>query len=93
MKIIWITGGSSGIGLATAKKFLQNNWKVIISARNLDKLLKIQKEILKNSQNKHLYVYQCDISNRSIVAKTIEKIIHELGSIDLAILNASLFTK
>jgi len=45
MKIIWITGGSSGIGLATAKKFLQNNWKVIISARNLDKLLKIQKEI------------------------------------------------
>ena len=38
MKTIWITGGSSGIGLETAKKFTQNNWKVIISSRNSETL-------------------------------------------------------
>ena len=92
MKIIWITGGSSGIGLATAKKFLQNNWKVAISARNYDKLLKAKEGLLKNSQNKHLYVYSCDISNRNIVAETIEKIIKELGHIDIAILNAAAYS-
>ena len=39
-KRIWITGGSSGIGFATAKKFLKNNWTVIISSSNNDKLKK-----------------------------------------------------
>ena len=37
-KIIWITGGSSGIGFATAKHFLKNNWIVIISSSNIEKL-------------------------------------------------------
>ena len=32
MQTIWITGGSSGIGFATAKEFLGNNWQVIISS-------------------------------------------------------------
>ena len=92
MKIIWITGGSSGIGFATAKKFLKNNWKVIISARNHDKLLKAKDEILKYSQNQHLYIYKCDISNQSIVAETVEKIIKDIGMIDLAILNAAAYS-
>ena len=39
MQIIWITGGSTGIGYSVAKKFLENNWKVIISARDIEKLL------------------------------------------------------
>ena len=41
LKTIWITGGSSGIGAATAKKFNENNWQVIISSRNYNKLNKI----------------------------------------------------
>ena len=38
MQTIWITGGSSGIGFSTAKKFLENKWQVIISSGNLEKL-------------------------------------------------------
>ena len=38
MKTIWITGGSTGIGFATAKYFLKNNWNVIISSSNIEKL-------------------------------------------------------
>ena len=37
-KIIWITGGSSGIGFATAKHYLKNNWIVVISSSNNEKL-------------------------------------------------------
>ena len=39
-KIIWITGGSSGIGFATAKHYLKNNWIVVISSSNNEKLQK-----------------------------------------------------
>ena len=37
-KIIWIAGGSTGIGRATAIEFIKNGWTVIINARNKDNL-------------------------------------------------------
>ena len=92
MKLVWITGGSTGIGFATAKKFLNNNWKVVISSRNYEKLDTAKKEILTHSNNNNIYIYQCDISKRDDVTKTINKITTELGNIDLAILNAAAYS-
>ena len=92
MKIIWITGGSSGIGFATAKKFLDNNWKVIISSKNEEKLSKSKKKLLEGSNNKNLFAYQCDISNRDHVKKTINNITKEIGYINLALLNAAAYS-
>src|SRR6056300_1064023 len=43
--VIWITGGSSGIGFATAKYFLKNNWNVIISSSNIEKLTNAKNKI------------------------------------------------
>ena len=51
MKTVWITGGSSGIGLSTAKKFFNKNWRVIISARDYSKLVLAKNEILKKTKN------------------------------------------
>jgi len=92
LKIIWITGGSTGIGFATAKKFLSNGWKVIISSRNFKKLQDAQKIILQKSLNKHLYIYQCDISDRKQVKTTVNKILKNIGEINLAILNAAAYS-
>ena len=92
MKIIWITGGSSGIGLATAEKFLDNGWKVIISARNITKLEEAKEKLSKNSANKDVYIYECDISKRDQVKNTIDKIISAHKNIDLAMLNAAAYS-
>ena len=92
MNIVWITGGSSGIGFATAKKFLNNNWKVVISSRNNEKLLRAKNLILKTEDNKELYYYQCDISDRNQVIDVVEKITKNLGGINLAILNAAAYS-
>ena len=92
MQIIWITGGSTGIGFATAKKFLDNNWKVVISARNTDKLESAKKKLLKDSLNKEIHIYACDISKRNEVKNTIDKINNEVGFINLAILNAAAYS-
>ena len=80
MKTIWITGGSSGIGLATAKKFIINNWRVIISSRNNEKLDKAKKEILSLSNKKEVYALKCDISNKEEVHKTVNKIDQKYGN-------------
>ena len=92
MKIVWITGGSSGIGFSTAKKFLNNNWIVIISSRNSEKLILAKDKMLKDCNNKQLYTFECDISNREDVINTISKITSNLGKINLAILNAAAYS-
>ena len=44
-KVIWITGGSTGIGKALALKFANNGWTVAISAR--------REHLLKEVEDKH----------------------------------------
>ena len=72
MQIIWITGGSSGIGLATAKKFLQNNWSVVISSSNLEKLNKAKEKISLSVNIENLHIVQCDISKKNEVEKVVD---------------------
>ena len=91
-KIIWITGGSSGIGFATAKYFLQNNWIVIISSSNTEKLNKSKKSIINESNIKNLHTIKCDITNHSEVKNTISYIENEIGNIDIALLNAAAYS-
>ena len=52
MQTIWITGGSSGIGFATAKEFIKNDWQVVISSSNEIKLESAKKKLeLNNKKN------------------------------------------
>ena len=37
-KIIWICGGSTGIGRATTIKFIEEGWVVVATARNKENL-------------------------------------------------------
>ena len=53
MQTIWITGASSGIGFASAKKFLENNWVVIISSSNIDKLNNAKDRMAKTTKVKN----------------------------------------
>ena len=92
MKVIWITGGSSGIGFATAKKFLENNWIVIISSSNLEKLNNAKKRMAETTKVENLHVIKCDISNKSEVEKIVLSIENEIGKIDIAILNAAAYS-
>ena len=92
MKTIWITGGSSGIGFASAKKFLDENWRVIISSKNNERLEKAKSLLIKESKNKEIYAIKCDIINKKEVENSIKKIINEISNIDIALLNAAAYS-
>ncbi len=78
-KVIWITGASSGIGEACAKKYNQEGWKVILSARNEQELQRAKSEC-PNSQDTE--ILSLDLSKtEEIPAKTSEAI-NLFGHID-----------
>jgi len=85
-KVVVITGGSSGIGEALAKKFAMEGSKVVIGARNLQALERVAEEIEK-SGGKISYL-QCDVSIESDCKNLILKAVDTFGSIDVLINNA-----
>lgn len=85
-KNVVITGGSTGIGLATAKAFINAGASVWITGRNVDNLQKAEKEI--NSQK--LKTVVSDTSNLAEIT-LLEKAIAESGSkLDVLFLNAGI---
>ena len=92
MKTIWITGGSSGIGLATAKIFNQNNWRVIISSKNIEKLENSLKSLKAKTNNKEIYAKRCDISNIKETSDVVLDIEKNISNIDIALLNAAAYS-
>ncbi|OWZ18331.1 3-ketodihydrosphingosine reductase [Phytophthora megakarya] len=72
-KHVFITGGSSGLGLALAKKYVQKGAKVSIVARGLDKLEESKKEIegvRKGSDQ--VFIQSCDVADFSSVQKAVD---------------------
>jgi NAD(P)-dependent dehydrogenase (short-subunit alcohol dehydrogenase family) len=85
-KNIVITGGSDGIGLAMAKKFVGGGGNVLIISRKEDKLGKAKDSI--NSDRIH--TYRWDVSDIENINSHFENIDQELGGIDIFINNAAL---
>lgn len=92
MKTIWITGGSSGIGFAVAQKFLEENWRVVISSRNEDRLKKAVEDLKNITSKKEIYYKACDVSKYKEVKETITYIENKISKINIALLNATAYS-
>jgi len=86
-KVAFITGASSGIGLATAELFAKEGAKVIICGRNEVNLKKAKDEIKKSTGNE-VDFFSCDTSKFDNVEKVVNKIEEKYKKIDILINNA-----
>lgn len=86
-KIALVTGGSRGIGFATAKILSENGATVVITAKNSERLKKSTLEI-PNSIG-----IVADIRNKVDVKNVINKIIEKFGKLDILVNNAGIFPK
>jgi NAD(P)-dependent dehydrogenase (short-subunit alcohol dehydrogenase family) len=85
-KTVIITGASSGIGLAAAKKIAAAGGIPILVARSVDKLEEAKAEI--EGDGGTAYVYSCDLSDYDSIDAMVEKIFSEHASIDMLVNNA-----
>jgi len=80
---ILITGGTDGIGLALAKKFLNLNYKVFIVGRSFKKGYRIVQKL----GNPNLNFLQCDLSEKKEIKELIKQL-NKLSHLDILINNA-----
>ena len=85
-KITLITGGSSGIGEAAAKKIAEAGGVVVLVARTLENLEKVANDIRGNGGTAH--VYPCDLSDMDAIAAMADRVLDDLGGVDILINNA-----
>ena len=85
-KRIWITGASSGIGKALAKKFASEGWKVAISAR--------RKEILNEIADiENISSFPLDVTDKQETENVFNKILKELGGIDICVFCSAVYNR
>lgn len=88
-KTVLITGASSGIGEGCARKFASQGARVILNARNVQKLESLASE-LQDKYNAECYVLPFDVCDRKAAARALESLPQEWKSIDILINNAGL---
>ena len=86
-KVALVTGGSRGIGFATAKILSENGAIVIITSKNQERLEKSTLEI------PNTIGIAADIRNTNDVKNVMKEIIEKFGKLDILVNNAGIFPK
>jgi dehydrogenase/reductase SDR family member 7B len=85
--VIWITGASSGIGEASAKKFSKEGFQVIISARNLNELNRVKSEC---SFPTDVKVLPLDLVEIDSFAQKVKEAVSFFGKVDVVLHNGGI---
>jgi NAD(P)-dependent dehydrogenase (short-subunit alcohol dehydrogenase family) len=85
-KVVIITGGSSGIGLAAAHKMAEAGAVTVIVARDPDKLAEAKRAIAERGFLAH--TYSADVADEAQCAKFVETVAREHGPVDILVNNA-----
>lgn len=87
-KTVLITGATSGIGLACARKFAENGDRLILTGRNEQRLNEIRRELTEKGRD--VLTLAFDVREREKATKCIEDLPAEWQEIDVLVNNAGL---
>jgi NAD(P)-dependent dehydrogenase (short-subunit alcohol dehydrogenase family) len=90
-KTILITGSSDGIGLATAKSFLELGHTVLLHGRSAEKLAALKKQLKPYAKDKEIICYTADLSVLAEVKALAQAVLAEHERLDVLINNAGVF--
>lgn len=85
-KVVIITGASSGIGAATARRLAQLGCKLVLTARSADRLNALATELGPNA-----IAVPTDVTNGNAVQAMVDRTIEQFGRIDGLFANAGIY--
>ncbi len=81
-KVVIVTGGSQGIGLAISKELASKGAKVVLAARGLEKLQAAEKEVPGS------FAVQTDMRKPEDIKKLVDAAVEKFGRVDILVNNA-----
>ncbi|MDQ4072994.1 MAG: SDR family oxidoreductase, partial [Thermoproteota archaeon] len=84
-KVTVVTGATGGIGKSTSKKILEEGGKVVLVARNKDKLKKTVNELNNNGNDNNILAITADVSHESEILNAVEQALSVFDRIDILI--------
>jgi NADP-dependent 3-hydroxy acid dehydrogenase YdfG len=89
-KVFLITGASSGIGEATARRAVEAGYSVVLGARSIDRLEALAQEL--GGEGKAV-AFRCDVTEWADQEALVEVALDRFGRLDVALANAGFGAK
>ena len=86
-KIVFITGATSGFGRATARRFAEAGWALVLTGRRSERLEELQSEL---SAKVPVHIATLDVRHAGAVKEVVEQLPAEFRQIDCLVNNAGL---
>lgn len=88
-RVVLITGGSRGLGIAMARQFLKKGAKVALLARDAEELERAKQLLAGHGV---VFIKPCDVRDQAQAQQTVQDIQQQLGDIDVLVNNAGTIT-
>jgi len=88
-KIALITGASRGIGKGIAEGFAREGAALVLVARDIDRLRKIEEEM--SAERRNVVIIQADVTNEEQVQEAFQHTMRLFGRLDILVNNAGVF--
>lgn len=85
-RIALITGAGRGIGKAIARRLAQEGYVVVLVARTTTEINEVKKELIAQGMSAHAYA--CDVTSSLDVELLEQRVLKDVGAIDVLINNA-----
>ena len=86
MAIALVTGASRGIGASVALALARENYDLVITSRDPDRLQEISEQIVKN--NRSVYPIKLDVKETGLIPEIVNNVETEFGPIEVLVNNA-----
>lgn len=89
-KVVFITGGSRGLGLALAREFARQGARLAIVARDKAELERARADLAQRGAE--VWAGLCDVRDQAQIEAAIREVVSQFGALDILVNNAGIIT-